>query len=93
MLLRHGGVMIIAETKAGNFKLYMQGQADGHIMDWAGCNFKYMTVSAQPHRGFEKFSQAEALLKWYRSNYKFYQFEEDRARNVGGSYISEDRIY
>ncbi len=81
----------INRTKSGRFKVYMQGSADGHIMDWLGCNFKFVTVKGQPFRGFETKEEAKNFLKELEAEPERLASEVKRARDLPGSYISEDR--
>ena len=52
---------IICRTGAGRYKVYWMGHAEGHTMDWLGCNFRHLTVAGQPHRGFETVEEARAF--------------------------------
>lgn len=42
----------IGRVPSGGYKLYLTGQHDDHIMDWAGCNYRYKVIEGQPLRGF-----------------------------------------
>lgn len=81
----------VNRTKSGRFKVYMQGRADGHIIDWRGCNFKFVPVEGQPFRGYETKEEAKAFLKALESDTERLSIETERARNLPGSSIPESR--
>jgi len=56
-----GASLVIAKTPKGGWKAYFWGQADGHISDWRGCNFRYAPLDNQPLRGFKTREEAIAL--------------------------------
>lgn len=78
-------IFSVYATASGRFKVYATGHADGHLMDWAGSNYRHVPVGGQPFRGFETFEEAEALMK--RMGAK----EERTARGKPGSWLPEDR--
>jgi len=81
----------IRRTKAGRYKVYVVGHADGHIIDWAGCNFRCTPVGhRQPFRGFDTLSDAVALQKEIESEPILREIEERGARAVGGTFLGND---
>jgi hypothetical protein len=56
-----------ARTKpGGGFKVYIWKQASGHLMDWAGCNFRLVSVPGQPRFGFDRRELAEEWARiWF----------------------------
>ena len=68
----------IGKTPKGKFKVYIWGQPDYHIMDWSGCNYRYLAVGGQPARGFDTFAQALTAAK------KLFHTEA-RAREYAGN--------
>lgn len=80
----------ICETKSGRFKLYIQGQADDHVMDWAGCNFKFVSVTRQPRAGFETLEEAAIHREKIK---RFWKEEAKRAQQMTGSWIPDRRYH
>jgi hypothetical protein len=56
-----GTDLIVAQTPKGKWKAYFWGQADGHVSDWRGCNYRYATLDGQPLRGYETPEEARAF--------------------------------
>ena len=52
---------VIARRPSGRFKVYWTGRAEGHIMDWRGCNYRHLTVAGQPQGGFATLDEACAF--------------------------------
>ena len=80
----------IGLTPSGNgYKLYFIGQPDLHMTDWAGCNFRTMTVKGQPHRGFKTPEEAfDFLLETFPDYESALQYAY---RNGDGTFLNNDR--
>lgn len=78
--------LVVMHTRGGRHKVYVQGHADGHLMDWNGCNFRFYSVLGQPQRGFATADEAVAFM----------QTVDQRAALIGargsaGSYMADDQ--
>jgi len=86
-----GAGLCVKQLKSGNWKVCIWGQADGHVSDWCGCNFRIKTVKGQPHKGFATKEEAE---EWGRSqfvNQGAVQFYGERAGD--GSHMGDNTDY
>lgn len=92
MQIKYNGLFVVCETKSHKFKVYIMGQADGHIMDWRGCNHKFVSVTGQPMRGFETVESAKMFCKNLESSPKRRSEEVERAKKMVGMYISDERM-
>jgi hypothetical protein len=81
-----GASIIIGNLPSGGFKAFYWGQADGHIMDWRGCNFRYAPLDKQPLRGFKTKEEAEAFA---RSQFQNDQQVRDAGRRKSGRHLSD----
>ena len=75
----------VAEMSSGQYKAVIWGQWDDHIMDWAGCNYRYVVVQGQPHRGFEI---DDEVVRWWDHLSQEEQDEQiGRAELMEGTHI------
>ena len=82
-----GASIIVAQTPKGKFKAYFWGQADGHVSDWRGCNYRYAPLDGQPLRGFDTSEEAKT--------YALSQFQTEKqviegARRKPGRHMSDN---
>lgn len=85
--------LTICATKAGRFKVYVLGQHDDHLMDWAGMNYRFAPVTGQPRLGHTTYEEAEAVMETINKDKPRLQRELTLARGTGGSYFPEERRY
>ncbi len=78
---------------SGRFKVMIWGSADGHIMDWRGCNYRFTPVSGQPLRGFTTEKEARAFLATIESDAGRKSAEFKRASQVQGTFLSDNGKY
>jgi hypothetical protein len=75
----------IAEIQPGKFKAIIWGQHDDHVMDWNGCNYRYMVVKGQPRSGF---ANAVEVSDWWGNQSSEHKASEmERAFFIGGIHI------
>lgn len=73
-------------TKTDRFVVYYLGQEDYHLMDWAGCNFRYRKGPNQPPH-----ATLLDACKWAIANFK-YNMTIDGGGPHGDSYQFKSRI-
>ena len=78
-----GGFLTTSLMPNGYYKVVVQGHADGHTMDWRGCNYRFISVRGQPHKGFLEEAQAETYLRLLSEEVT--QAEIDRAGDSVGT--------
>ena len=77
----------VAKMPQGYFKVIIWGQHDEHIMDWRGCNYRYLVVKKQPRKGFQTPKAAEDW--WNHLSWEYWQSELDRALETNGSHLPD----
>jgi hypothetical protein len=77
----------VAKMPYGGYKAIIWGQHDEHMMDWRGCNYRYIVVKGQPRSGFTTAEAAEDW--WYTLSGEFQQEELDRAYMTNGSHLPD----
>ena len=82
----------ICTTESGNYKVYVMGQADGHIMNWRGCNYKFVPITRQPFRGFKTEDEAIECMKKVTADKEALAEEVKRARSMTGQHIPDERF-
>lgn len=86
-------ILAICSTKTGRFKVYWQGQADGHVMDWNGPNYRYATAEGQPTRGFLTWDAADQFLQALEADKTRYERERRYVMDFKGTSIPETRYW
>lgn len=85
-------MLSIFQTESGSgFKVYITGQASGHLMDWSGMNYRHVSVAGQPRLGFASFDAAEAFMQTLEQDKARLEREYARARPMTGSWLPEWR--
>ncbi len=92
MIVKYEDSLVVCSTRGGGFKVYVMGQADGHIMDWRGCNYKFVPVTGQPFRGFLNKCDADTYMRALRSKPERLREENERAKRMKGQYIPDERF-
>jgi hypothetical protein len=81
----------VVKMPSGKFKVIIWGQWDLHIMDWNGCNYRYVVPRGQPRRGFDSPEQAE---EWWTGLSRTTQSEEiARASEMEGTFMGDGTRY
>ena len=82
-----GASLIVGTTPKGKYKAYLWGQADGHVSDRRGCNFRYAAIDGQPFRGYDTKAEAIAFAKQ-----KFLTEEQvlEAGRRKAGRHLSDN---
>ncbi len=63
--------LVVKTAKSGyRWKVVVMGNADGHVMDWAGCNFKSVIVKGQPVDGYGTQEEANEYLNSLSPDFK-----------------------
>lgn len=68
------------------------GQANGHLMNWSGCNYKFITIAGQPRNGYETEEDAQAFMESFEKNENTLQAEYSRADYCTGTTIADEYI-
>lgn len=92
MILKYEHSLVVCKTGGGKYKVYVMGRADGHVIDWRGCNFKFVPVTGQPFRGYPTKEDADQLMKSYDENPARLVLENDRAKKMSGQSIPDERV-
>ena len=79
--------MSIQTKKGFAWKAFVQGQPDEHMMNWNGCNYKFISIRTQPRRGFAYEWEAHEFIGRLLDEFK--AMELDRAMESIGSYYPE----
>jgi hypothetical protein len=78
-------------TRTGRFKVYIEGRADDHILDWRGLNLRAIAASGQPRAGFETCDEALRFARLLERDRSRWHFETAGATVMRGSAIPRSR--
>lgn len=81
---------VFKNPKTGRYKVMVVGRADGHIMDWRGCNFRITPVDGQPRRGFLTYEEAKAFEKAIEADPIRKEIEFKKCRYTGGTFLNDE---
>ncbi len=83
-------VMPMILRRSRGYKAFAWGYPDGHTMDWRGCNYHFMPIPHQPHRGWVTLKGAVASVL---SQFPTLKTLELWARNAGdGSFLPDEEF-
>ena len=92
MIVEYENSLVVCQTRSGWYKVYVMGHADGHMMDWRGCNYRYVPITGQPFRGFINLGDAKDYMDRVRKNKARLKSENERAKSKAGQWIPDDRF-
>lgn len=55
-------VLPVILKRSRGFKAFAWGNADDHMMDWRGCNYRLKPIPNQPHQGWVLLKDAVTCL-------------------------------
>lgn len=82
-------IWVLTTPSGKKYKAYVIGRANGHIMDWRGCNFRCTPVSGQG-RGFDTVEETKQFIKNLPEEKKKIEFQ--KARYSDGSFLKDERV-
>ena len=80
-----------AQMPSGKWKVIIWGHHDEHLMDWLGCNYRYVVVQGQPYWGFG--SQIEAMAWWNAIPAESQKEQKLRVTGMSGTFMGDGPTY
>lgn len=81
--------VMTGKTKTGAFKAYLWGQADMHVCDWRGSNYRTRAIPGQPLRGYKTRAEADSFA---RRRFSTLDDAHDLAGRIGdGTHLNDPR--
>lgn len=80
----------VARMPNGRYKVIVWGKHDEHIMDWRGCNYRYVVVENQGRKGW--FTQELAEGYWLALGEEEQQSQILRAGGMTGTHMPDSEL-